>query len=351
VKNDQNSRCYRRNSLQLLDFKRDSSVVREGLQIPLEVAMKDEKFIVVKGHRRHACLQYLAGQGTPGFSLAMKIPVVVVEGASDEDLMLRSVLDNAVREDFTPVQRIRIAKKFHTHGVSAERAASSLGVNKKTYERDLLLANHDWMFEQFIANNISATHATQLLEAAQKANRLVPLKEDFEKWVGAQKLCIAKKEAQKRAKTGKGLSSAKVQVKSYLTAPLLGQWLVWLREGRSFEEVPAWSFSAGVDTEFMKLHIAPLNLDLGKTPLDSLIKLVGQLNKTIRDVLPIIRNRHCVECPEGAQAGADEGEEVYDMSIFEEEGMADVVRDVTPELIDDTEALDDQAGDEDPSVA
>jgi hypothetical protein len=325
------------------------SLIREGLQIPLEVVLKGVKYVVVKGHRRHACLQHLAAQETPGFSSKMKIPVIVVEGATEEDLLLRSVLDNAVRRDFTQAERVLIVRKFHNAGVSSERGASALGVSKKTYDRDLVLARYDWMFQHFVADNISHTDAIPLLEAAQKGNRMDEFKEVFETWVEKQKLWIAEKNAQKKTQTGKKLTTARRQVKTYLTPALFEYWRTCLREGAEFGEVPSWSFSAGLERESMTLHIDPVNLNVGKTPLDNLVKLVAQLSKATKDVLPIIKQRYTLETAKGAQAHDDT--EPYDFSVFAEEGMDDIARNLTPELFDDTEALDDHASDEDPSVA
>jgi len=49
------------------------------------------------------------------------------------------------------------------------RAADAMGRFRQTFERDVLLAKHAWMFQHTIDESIAPTSAIELLEAAEKA--------------------------------------------------------------------------------------------------------------------------------------------------------------------------------------
>src|SRR5262249_17908538 len=136
------------------------SLVLEGLQTPIEVhKTPDGKYRLIKGHCRVHALRLLADRHAPGFARDMPVPAVEVLGATHEDLLVPSVADNEVRQNFTPVERLLIARKFHDAGVPAERGAGALGVSVKTYQRDLRVARHLWMVEHIIRDHVGHTAA------------------------------------------------------------------------------------------------------------------------------------------------------------------------------------------------
>ena len=64
--------------------------------------------------------------------------------------------------------------------MQVERAARALGASVKTYERDLLIAGHPWMFQHVIDDSVAPTPAFKLLAQAKEVGRLAELKEDLD---------------------------------------------------------------------------------------------------------------------------------------------------------------------------
>jgi ParB-like chromosome segregation protein Spo0J len=238
-----------------------NSLTLEGLQVPVEYFQAPEgRKVVTKGHRRVTACRILAGRNTPGFTEDMEIEAIEVVGATPQDLLIRSVADNQVRLNLDRVGRIRVAKKLYDAGVQVERAARALVVSPKTYERDLLIAQHGWMFQHVIDNSIAPTPAYDLLNKATEVGRLRELKEDLDAWIAGEKAKIRDRERRLKAQQNKELRPADKMVKKYLPNHLVAHWLELLGKKRRFDEDAQWNFAAGIEEDTDRLRISSLAL-------------------------------------------------------------------------------------------
>src|SRR5437773_1323821 len=152
------------------------SIKAEGLKHPPEVFTdKGGNIVVVAGNRRVTSLRHLAREGVAGYALDMEIEVIELLGATEQELLVWSVEDNETRANLTSVERLRAARKLAEAGVPDDRAATALGISTKTYMRDLALARHDWLVGHVAAGCVGVTVARELVEAAEKAERVPEL--------------------------------------------------------------------------------------------------------------------------------------------------------------------------------
>jgi ParB-like chromosome segregation protein Spo0J len=304
------------------------SIAREGLQTPIEVVRREGQVLLVKGHRRVQALRCLAERGQEGFTHDMEVPALEVLGASNQDLLLRSVLDNEVRRNFTPTERIEVARKFDEAGVSRERAASALGVNVLTYDKDLALARNPWMLKLVLEECVGATHAARLLQEAARADRLRDLEDDLTQWVALQKRRLDEEERSRTEVTGKGLNATERKVRRYLNNHLVEHWCSCLRKKERLSEAPEKGFHAWIDPRSRRLRIEKLDLDTQEANLLTVARVIATLG-TVKDGLArIARLRHEIEGKAGSGsigAGQPGG---YDVSALRDLGLNDLADEI-----------------------
>jgi ParB-like chromosome segregation protein Spo0J len=268
------------------------SLITEGMQVPIEGYFdKQGRFVVVKGHRRVSSLLLLVQKNTPSFTADMEVDAIELENYTQQDLLVRSIADNEVRLNLDRTGRIRAAKKLHDAGVEESRAAAALGVSVKTYQRDLLIAKHNWMFEHVMDGNIDATAAIKLLEAAEKHNRIDLVKEDLNAWVADHKSELRKKEKLLKLQGRKEMSPAEKQVKNFLKAHILDHWLDLIAKGQRFDEDAEWDFAASLDLDKRKVQIGSINLDLDKDPPEKIAKVASKLSYLCKQMAPFVKKR------------------------------------------------------------
>jgi ParB-like chromosome segregation protein Spo0J len=182
------------------------SLVLEGQLETVEVFQAaDGQYTLIRGHRRVTAMHKLAEQNMPGFTADMPVRAHLVRDASPADLIVRSVGDNMNRSNLAAHERIRAAKTLFDAKVPKARAARALSISETSYDRALLIAMHPWMYDLVAEKSIDPTPAFELLQAAQKKERLRELQEDLGDWVAARKLDIRRKQREK-ADVGKELS-------------------------------------------------------------------------------------------------------------------------------------------------
>jgi hypothetical protein len=243
------------------------SLITEGLQQPVEFyTHKDGRKILIKGHRRVKACRLLAEKNTPNFSLNMQIPAIEVFEAPLKDLVIRSVLDNTARKSLDNVGRILAARALHENGVEDKRAAIALGVSRQAYERDLLLGQHDWMFQHVLRNHIGPTYAAHIVKAAVDAKGVDSVRFDFAEWVELQEWQIERKIKERKLKGLKPLTEAECQVKRFVTSNLVSHWLELIAAGQSIDNDAGWGFHAGIDLEKNELTVGNYKVKLDKEP-------------------------------------------------------------------------------------
>lgn len=300
------------------------SIVLEGMQVPIEVAPTDDpaKYLLVKGHCRVAAHELLADENQPKFDRSnIKLAALLVENAAPNELLVRSIMDNAVRFTIDPINRIKAAKMMFDEGIPGKQAAGALGVTRQTYVKDLLLAQHEWMLKWVMDDCIQATNAFTLLDEAKKANRLNELEQDVAEWVAQKQQLIREKERHFKAAHNKDLRPGEKQVKKYLTDTLRDHWVDCLRKGNRFDEDAQWNFAAGIEKEKERLSIAQVTLDLKKAPLDQLAKVAGKLSRIAKDLAPYLQKRREEE-QLTVSTPAEEGP--YDLAYLRDLGLEDV---------------------------
>jgi ParB-like chromosome segregation protein Spo0J len=319
------------------------SLVLEGLQVPIEYYVHGPgRKVLIKGHRRISACQILAGKNTPGFTADMELEAIEVQGASTEDLLIRSVADNEIRRNLDRVDRIKVARKLSAAGVQNERAAKALGISVKSYERDLLIATHPWMLQHVEDESVPPTAAYQLLLEAGNTHRLKELKEDLDIWVNDKKKLIREKEKLRKLKENKELRPAEKMVKNHLTGTLLQHWIDLLKAKKRFDEDATWHFPAGIEKESGQLHISTVKLDLNKAEPERIAKVASKLSQLAKELKPHIRRRYEQQRQQGAQVG---GDELYDLDYLREMGLEDVAEEIEDQIEQQTQA----DGEEDPS--
>jgi ParB-like chromosome segregation protein Spo0J len=313
------------------------SLAAEGLQTPVEFYRDGNgRPVIVKGHRRISALRRLAQQGKPGFTADMPVEAIEVTGASRQDLVVRSVIDNRNRQDLSQAELIRAAKTLADSGVTPERAASALGVSTKTYARLLLIAGQPWMFDLVNRNAVPISYAPTLLEVATKEKRLAELEEDLKKWVAAKE-----KEIGEKAKAKK-LSAAKQLVRAYLSKPLVDHWVAQLRKKEKLDAVVPKGHEVGIDPDAHKVSLKVPEIDLMKTPLPKLARLVGEIETAKEVMVQYLKTRHALEAAKGPQDVAREAlERPGGLDFLRSEGLSDLADEVELGLMEEAEHAED----------
>jgi ParB-like chromosome segregation protein Spo0J len=302
------------------------SLILEGQLVPIEFFTNAEgEKELLGGHRRVTALRTLADKNVPRFTRDMEVEANEVLDATPQDLLVLSIADNAVRQDLGRDERIRVSKKLHDAGVQVERAARAMGVSVKTYERDLLIARHGWMFQHVIDKSIEPSNAIELLTEAEKAGRVNELKEDLGSWVAKQKETIRQKEKLRKAKEGKELRPAEKEVKRLMPKHLVAHWLELLRSKKRLDEDAEQTYAAGIDSESEQLHISAVTLHLARAPLGVLAEVASKLSQLSKQLAPYLKKRH--EQEKGGKT-SQEAAAAYDYDYLQNLGLDDVAKEL-----------------------
>jgi hypothetical protein len=299
------------------------SLIIEGLEHPPEFFRDpDGKPVVDQGHRRISAMRELARQNTPGFSETMPVEAIEVVNATPQDLLCRSVAENINRKTYNLFERIRAAKTLHDGGVEHCRAAHALDYSTKQYNRDLWIAQEEWMFAHVENDDINHTQASELVEAADKAGRMADLKQHLDLWIEERK----KEIRQKASREGKSQPTNE-KVKGQLTKQLSDHWIAQLKNNLPLDdtlvqapEVPI----AGIDTDANKVVFSETEIDLLKIPVPDLAKAIAELTTTQKVMMSYLVRRYAVEGPAGAQSLARQESEQIDVSALRSAGLNDL---------------------------
>lgn len=263
------------------------------VQVPIEFFTNAAgKKIVVDGHLRYVACKELAEQKVAGFSDSMVLNAIEVLGASEQELLVRSVSNNAIREPLKPLCRIRAAKLLRQASVPDARAAVALGVSEQSLRRDLLIAQYHWMYEHVQQDNVGATHAYYLLYHAKQAGRLKELEAELGAWIEEQAAQIKERDRQLTARGGNGLREAEHQVKRRLSGELVAHWVALIKKKKSLEPIAPWNFTALIDSEKNVLQIGSCNLDITKAPVRRLTDIGAKLSALLHELGPLTKLRY-----------------------------------------------------------
>jgi len=137
---------------------------------------------VLDGGRRYWGTGLNIRKQIAGFTEERLVPCQVIIGAaSDRELVGAAATSNIARQAFNSLDRLRATVLLQKTGMPKSEIATCLGVSESTVDRDLLVAQTDWMMAHVQAHAIGQTDAANLLAIAKKAERL----DDFRRILGA----------------------------------------------------------------------------------------------------------------------------------------------------------------------
>ena len=96
------------------------SIEKNGLLQPILVRRRDSSYDIIAGERRWRAFRRLGRE---------VIPCVVV-GATDTEMLAMAIVENLQREDFTPLEKAKLFKKFMEMGRTEGEIAQRVGVTK-----------------------------------------------------------------------------------------------------------------------------------------------------------------------------------------------------------------------------
>lgn len=242
---------------------------------------------VLSGHRRVTGCKLLADRHQAGFTHDMEVDAIELLDATPQDLLVESVSDNGNRKDMSPTYRLRAIKLFHEAAVEVKRAARALGVSDQTYERDLRIVRHDWMYKYVDAGYIAPTVATAMLKQAEDKGRVKEVEEDLGAWMETKVKEQEDRKRQHKAATGKELKESDQLVKD---KQLSDHWIECIKEGRRFDDNCEMSFNANIDKDG-KLTIPPLSAQTKKMKGEDAVMLLGRLGWLMSKLVPIAKER------------------------------------------------------------
>ena len=274
-----------------------TSIAQEGLRHRPEVFKdKDGRYVLVTGHRRVKALLALAEDGVAGYAADMEIEVTELLDVSPHDLLIWSVADNEVRLNLSVSERLIVVRRFVQAAVPEERAATALGLSIKQFQRDAIVARHEWMTQLVDQDAVPATTAVELLEAADKAGRLAELKSFMADWVAETELAI-ETEAAKRA-----MRPGETRVRNRLTPDMKRHWLDQLAAGKELDTTVHPRADVSFDIKTLQLKVGGKTFDLMKDPLEDLARKMSALSQATKAALPFLARRASLEGDEGPQA-------------------------------------------------
>ena len=259
-----------------------TSVVQEGLSTSIvvydtgETKLIDGKSLplygIVSGHRRYnAMCRAIDDHLSPEYHAEMEVPVVVMvrgEGQSteefDHDVLTRSVMENTQHSPLGALDRLSIVEDMEALKLPKPRAASALAISLSQYERDARLVRNPTFLAAVRKRHIGQTDAANLLEVAEKENRVQHLVNEFTSWVREKELELEHEKAQLK-NLGKELTGSGLDLKKYLNPGALKLWQSAVKEGKSFREVtPEFFFGVVVDPLKKMLDSPKLSMDLSE---------------------------------------------------------------------------------------
>jgi hypothetical protein len=311
------------------------SIFANGLQVPIEIFTDDKgRRVVDSGYRRTSALRLLAKEKKPGYAPDMEVPAVEVSGATPQQLLLRSIADNCNRLTLSQTERIRATKTLADGGVSKEDAAKAFGVSTKQYERDLLIAQHPWMYDLVFKNAFTPSNASRLLEAAVAEKRVAELEAGATAWVGDTEGKIA--EAKKKKKD---LTAAQQLVRTYMTPALLNHWLAQIKkkEDLTAVEPAAADFEVRIEPEANRVSIGAAEIDLMMVPREKLAEYVVEVESAKKVMLTYLKARKVVEAQGPQDVAREESKNPTGLEVLREAGLGDLADEVELKRMEEAE--------------
>jgi len=130
-----------------------NTIKENGLLQPITVVKKDKKYTIIAGHRRKRAFELLKKE---------KIPAIVSEHISDNDLRILATIENLTRVDLSLLEEAKAYSDIIASGVKIKELAKKLGKSESDISRKRKLLNLSETILKDIRENNSTTDVIAL---------------------------------------------------------------------------------------------------------------------------------------------------------------------------------------------
>ena len=121
-----------------------NTIKENGLLQPISVLKRDNKYIIIAGHRRKRAFELLDKK---------KIPVIISEKMSDNDLQILATIENLTRVDLSLLEEAKAYSDIIASGVKLKELAKKLGKSESDISRKRkLLKLHETILKDIREN-------------------------------------------------------------------------------------------------------------------------------------------------------------------------------------------------------
>lgn len=141
------------------------SIKEKGIIQPVVVRPVGDEFELVAGERRFLAAQKLGME---------KLPALVMEKLSKEEMLELSLIENLQREDLNPIDEAKGYKRLLNEcGLSQKKLSERIGKDRSSVANTLRLLNLPKMVRSFIANGeLSEGHARAILSLSDEKEQI-----------------------------------------------------------------------------------------------------------------------------------------------------------------------------------
>lgn len=283
-----------------------ASIVQEDLATPFTV-FETTEFIELDGERleafglaggfrrREAIEKNIIDNIDPKrFYRGMEVPVIVMvrgehqsQESFDQDVLVRSVLENEQRASLSQPERLGVVSQFVHAKVPKPRAASALAMSLTNYDRYSRVVRLVWLHRGVLDGHIGLTDASTLAEAAENDKRLDQFQSEFATWV-RQKQALLERERAEQKKLDRELKGPAAQLKKYLDAATVKVWLACLKNGKPFIEATAdFNFGVVIDESKKTVEIPRMSLPIDKLRSAHVTQLITEMQTGMRSLVKL----------------------------------------------------------------
>ncbi|MCK4384989.1 MAG: ParB/RepB/Spo0J family partition protein [candidate division Zixibacteria bacterium] len=142
-----------------------SSIKEKGIIQPVVVRPVGDEFELVVGERRFLAAQKLGME---------KLPALVMEKLSKEEMLELSLIENLQREDLNPIDEAKAYRRLLEEcGLSQKKLSERIGKDRSSIANTLRLLNLPKAVQGFIANGqLSEGHARAILSLSDEKERI-----------------------------------------------------------------------------------------------------------------------------------------------------------------------------------
>jgi ParB family chromosome partitioning protein len=178
------------------------SIKEKGIIQPVVVRPVGDEFELVAGERRFLAAQKLGME---------RLPALVMEKLSKEEMLEFSLIENLQREDLNPIDQAKGYKRLLEEcGLSQKQLSERIGKDRSSIANTLRLLNLPKSVRSFIANGqLSEGHARAVLSLSDEKEQIALSRHVIKDGLSVRKteeLVYGKKQRQKRRKPKGGPS-------------------------------------------------------------------------------------------------------------------------------------------------